>query len=381
MKNKIWLLLGFLWILNSNCSHKSNDNIRIEGNIKGLGDSKLYIGKIGEYFMNVQPVDSFTCKNDSFNYRRNFRKDDNIYCINDANGQFLYFLPDNEKIIINGNSNNLIRSSIAGSENNALLADYWKSVSLISDQMAPLFSAVGKAKIEHDSLMIKVINKRQDSLLSIIKNLPAKFVTANNNKTAAAVILFLNLSQLRPDGPKIKSLYSKLDKQIQDSPVGIRISDFIKSLESCGIGKPFADFELVDNENKIVPISSLKGKCFLIEFWTTWCGPCSGELPTLLKAYDKYKSKGFEIISISLDNSKQQWLNAVENQKTPWIQTIIKNSASYKSYLAPFESDVAQAYSVLYVPANFLISSDGLIIATDLRGNSLMDKLLEIYKE
>jgi thiol-disulfide isomerase/thioredoxin len=357
------------------------NDFHIIGNLKGIGNSKLYLGKIGDYFMNVQIVDSFVCNNDSFKYKTKVPKSEDLYCIQDINGQFLYFLPDNDKITINGNSNNLIASSLAGSENNALLADYWKSSSLISDQIMRLFSFLNKAQEEHDTIMINTITKQRDSLLSIMQILPEKFIQDNYNKTASAVILYLYLGQYRSDTLKLKRLYAKLDKKIEDSPISKKIKDYLISLESCGIGKPFVDCELVNPEDKRITISSLKGKCFLIEFWTTWCGPCRGELPTLSKAYDKYRVKGFEIISISLDNSTQKWKDVVQMQKVNWIQTIIKNPERYKGYLAPFESDVAKAYAVLRVPSNYLVSSDGLIIAADLRGEGLLNKLKEIYKE
>lgn len=381
MKIIFFLVFGFLGILNSAFGQETVNNVRVVGTIKGAGDSKLFIGRIGEYFMNAQIVDSFACKNDSFNYQANFEKSDDLFCIKDSNGQFLYFLPDNDKVIINGNSDNLIFSSIDGSENNILLTDYWKSFSSILNQRLSLFPVLKKAQEQHNTITIRNVTQQLDSLYSIIQYQREKFIAINYTNNAAAVILYLNLSEFRSDKLKLKTLYAKLDKKVQDSPVGRRVSAFITSLDACGVGDRFTDFELADQADRSIAISSLKGKYFLIEFWTTWCGPCRGELPTLSKAYEKYKTKGFEILSISLDNSRQQWIKALEKQKTPWLQTIIKNSERFKDNLAPFESDVAKAYSILYVPANYLVNTEGLIIATDLRGQALIDKLSEIYKD
>jgi len=380
MKSIFFLILGFFGILNAAFGQKTVNHVQLVGNIKGVGNSKLFICKIEGFFMNAQVIDSFTCKNDSFNYRTNFKTNDNLYCIKDAYGQLLYFFPDTEKITINGSSDNLIFSSIVGSENNAILTDYWKIQSLISNQNMPLYSSLKKAQEEHDTIKISKIRKQQDSLFSIVRSQPEKFITIDHDKNASAAILYLNLTQFRLEKINVRSLYEKLDKQVQDSPVGKRINDFITSLDACRVGKPFIDFELADQENKSVMISSLKGKYFLIEFWASWCGPCIGELPTLSKAYEKYNIKGFEIISISLDNSKQQWMNALQRHKTQWLQTINKNSERFMSNFAPFGSDVAKAYSILYVPANYLIDPNGLIIATDLRGEDLTNKLSEIYK-
>ena len=380
MKNKIIFILGF-FLFNSASGQTSIAGVQLIGNIKGIGDSKLYIGKIGDYFMNAQIVDSFACKNDSFNYRTNIPVNNSLYCIKDINGQFIYFLPENDKIVIHGVSDNLIHSTIFGSENNMLLSDYWKSIFIISNKMMPLYSSLNKAQEEHDTIIFKQIKKQIDSLNLVMRIFPENFVAVNYEKTASAVVLYLYLGQYKSDKFKLIVLYKKLNKKVQESPMGKKISDFIASLEACEVGKPFIDFELKNRDNKSITISSLKGKCFLIEFWTTWCGPCRGELPTLSKAYEKYKPKGFEIISISLDNSKHNWINALDKQNSPWIQTIINNSESFNNYLAPFESDVAKAYSIQNVPANYLINPEGIIIAVDLRGKALLDKLIEIYKE
>ena len=354
---KMSFFVIFLGLLNSTPAQGTNQNVQLNGQIEGMGNTKLYIGRVCDYFMNFTIIDSFECRNDTFSYETNFQRNSNLFCIQDSNGQFLYFIPDSDRITFNGDRNELLLTSISGSETNLLLSDYWQSSSLKGKQLNLLYSSLFKAKEENDSIKMQTIELRVDSLNAVKRAFPEDFVKENSQNMASAAVLYLNLTLFRKD-----------------------ISKLIISLEACGVGKPFIDFDLITNENRIVSISSLKGRYFLIEFWTTWCGPCRGEWPFLLKAFEKYHMKGFEILSISLDHSKEKWMNEIEKQNAPWIQTTILNEDKHEIF-DPFESDIAKAYSVLYVPSNYLIDPDGVIIASDLGHNALLDKLLDIYKE
>jgi peroxiredoxin len=139
------------------------------------------------------------------------------------------------------------------------------------------------------------------------------------------------------------------------------------------IGDAATDFISVNTKNKKISLSSYKGKYVLVDFWASWCKPCREENPNLLAAYKKYNSKGFNILSISLDEerSKDKWLAAIKDDNLPWEQV---------SDLKGWESEVAVKYGIVAIPANFLIDPKGIIIAKDLRGEALTSKLAEVVK-
>jgi thiol-disulfide isomerase/thioredoxin len=131
------------------------------------------------------------------------------------------------------------------------------------------------------------------------------------------------------------------------------------------------DFTQNDPSGKPVSLSSLKGKYVLIDFWASWCGPCRTEYPYIHKAYDQFKNKNFEVIGVSLDDKKDLWLKAINDNHFDWIQV-----CDFKGR----QNDVAVAYGISAIPQSLLVDPNGIIIAKNLRGDDLIEKLEEVIK-
>ncbi|MDD7884560.1 TlpA disulfide reductase family protein [Flavivirga sp. 57AJ16] len=138
------------------------------------------------------------------------------------------------------------------------------------------------------------------------------------------------------------------------------------------IGQKAIDFTQSNDKGDMVSLSDMKGKYVLIDFWASWCGPCRMEYPYLKSAYKKYKNKNFEIIGISIDDKESLWLNAIKSNNFEWIQL---------SDLKGKDNAVAKMYGISAIPQNFLIDPQGKILAKNLRGDELNDKLKGIFKE
>ena len=142
--------------------------------------------------------------------------------------------------------------------------------------------------------------------------------------------------------------------------------------QDVSVGKQAPEIDLPDPNGKNIKLSSLKGQIVLIDFWASWCGPCRMEMPNVVAAYEKYKSKGFTVYSVSLDKTKDAWVNSIKALGMPWETQV--------SDLKFWNCEAAAVYGVQGIPAAFLLDRDGKIVATNLRGAALDAKIGELIK-
>ena len=171
--------------------------------------------------------------------------------------------------------------------------------------------------------------------------------------------------------------YAGLYQQIRNALKGKYPNhDFVRHLDDKLRGAVFAgmeapDIELKDRDGNLRRLSDLRGKVVLIDFWASWCGPCRRENPNVVRIYKKYKDMGFDIFSVSLDNNRDKWLQAIEADGLEWVNHV--------SDLRGWSSAGGRLYGVTSIPATVLVDTDGTILARNLRGVELENKLKEIF--
>jgi peroxiredoxin len=146
--------------------------------------------------------------------------------------------------------------------------------------------------------------------------------------------------------------------------------NYVDKMKLTAVGQPAPEIALPNPDGKVVPLSSMKGKYVLVDFWAKWCGPCRQENPNVVRAYQKYKDKGFTVYGVSLDRSKADWLQAIQQDNLTW---------THVSDLKYWQSEAAKTYNISGIPFSLLLDPNGVIIAKNLRGAALHQKLEEIF--
>lgn len=161
-----------------------------------------------------------------------------------------------------------------------------------------------------------------------------------------------------------------LKKEWPDYSVSEEFINYVDQMKTLAVGQPAPEIALPNPEGKVIPLSSMRGKYVLVDFWAKWCGPCRRENPNVVAAYQKYKDKGFTVYGVSLDRSREDWLQAIEQDNLTW---------THVSDLKYWQSEAAKTYNITGIPFSVLLDPNGIIIAKNLRGAALHEKLEEIF--
>ena len=270
-------------------------------------------------------------------------------------------------------------SKVEGTYNNSVFNDYKNKYQEKIEAVETVNAEFLNSK--QDVEVLKKLQTKRDSLRSQLKNFGYEFIETNNNSDFSLYILDGLTSQKGFDLELADSAFKTIETSIKTKSetnqlIASRIKQKIESSPNKGkikIGMQAPDFSAPNPEGKQVTLSDIKGKVTIVDFWASWCKPCRIENPNLVKLYDKYHSKGLEIISVSLERG---------NQKAFWIEAIKKDQLSWYnvSNLKFWQDPIAQAYSVNSIPATFILDKNGALIAERLRGTELEAKIKSLLE-
>jgi len=286
------------------------------------------------------------------------------------------FFIENSKITVIGTdliSNAKITGSVADRENGEREA----MIKPVTAKIIKLQDEFGKKTA--DGAYVKSLEERKkagDSIQKLVaknKDISLKFAETHLNSFMGLYTFNMYVLDNKFDPANVEPLFNRFSANLKSSPLGKRTIEKIEIGKRRQTGAKATDFTQNDLNDKPFTLSSLRGKYVLVDFWASWCGPCRAENPNVVKAYNELKGKNFEIVGVSLDypGGKAAWEAAVKKDGLPWIQV---------SDLKGWKNEVAVMYGINSVPQNLLIDPQGMIIAKNLRGEALTEKLKELIK-
>lgn len=259
--------------------------------------------------------------------------------------------------------------AVTGSKDSQEMQKIDGLITSYQDKVNELNESYYEAMSNNDTEAIKKI--QSDALL--LEDYQAKQVkeVINSMGDSFASLAAIGLLNSKNEFQFLDSLIAELDQKYPETKMIVQLKQQLDEMRALSMGQVAPEISLPNPEGQTVNLSDFRGKYVMIDFWAGWCKPCREENPNVVRLYNQYKDQGFEVFGVSLDRTREAWVDAIFEDGLTWTQV---------SDLKYFNSVAAETYQINAIPATYLIDPDGKIIGKDLRGPNLESKLKEIFE-
>ena len=341
---------------------------RITGTIDGAGSEVIILQKRipGGYDI----IDSATLENGSFEMTGTVEYPQMVnLAIKNKRGGLNFFI-ENSDITVHGHADSLWLASVAGSLTQGEFDTYKAAFDESNEEMTKIYDRYREARMAGDDELAGSIEKEIEALDARQTEMRKEFIANNPSSYVAPTVL--NEISYYLEADELESLLGKLDTSLNKVQSVVTLKERLVKLKAVSVGQKAPDFTLNDTEGNPVSLYSKLGgdtKLLLVDFWAAWCPPCRQENPNVVNVWKEYNKKGFDVLGVSLDRNREDWLKAIEDDKLTW---------THISDLKYWDCAPAKLYAVTGIPANFLLDGEGVIVGHNLRGEALAEKVKEL---
>ena len=344
----------------------SEPHFVVKANIEGSDSLTFYILKRGTGKMDT--LSTAVSKEGVFKMQGVVEYPEQVQLVAGNTRSRASFYIENSEITITGKLDSLNNAIITGSKTQDEYNSYLDLNKPLSDNYQSLVSSYQAARASNDTAQMRKIRDEAMTIEEEMTKLQKEFI--KNNPASYLTPNLLRSISYEMSAEEIEAAVAALDTNVAKMQIVKDLKTRAAAMKTVSVGQKAPDFTLNNVDGNPVSLSSKIGpKLLLVDFWAAWCGPCRQENPNVVKVYNEFNKKGFDVFGVSLDQTKDAWVKAIADDKLTW---------THVSDLQYWNSAAAKLYAVNSIPANFLLDETGTIIARNLRGDDLYNKVKEI---
>lgn len=346
------------------CETVAENAYKVTVNAPGVEDGKLVFLQKPQTGLPPSIIDTLEIKNGTAELTGSADSPQLHYLLFDGNRGVLPIIIEQGDITVTAHVDSLNTSKVVGTPSNDDFNAFIDGTKAIREKMASIQKQGMEAQQKGDTVSLSMLTETFNEVQQEARAYEQDFV--KNNPESYISLMVLQQMANSPHADKAAELFEGLSDALKNDEIGKALAKQFEGVKKLAIGSIAPDFSAPTPQGDTISLKSSLGKVTILDFWAAWCKPCRVENPNLVKLYKDFHEKGLNVVGVSLDRKAEDWVKAIEEDQLPW---------SHMSNLKFWQDPIAELYNIKSIPATYILDAEGKIIAKNLRGEELYEKI------